>query len=206
MGTNYYARILPKRESKEHLKKLIDSDNFDEIKEEVEKTYGSYTANSYDGIYGGQVHLGKRSHGWKFLWNPNVYIIRQGHSEWIDNKDGSKTHHWIEEPDTYHYIYPLTKEGIKSFIDREDIEIYNEYNEKQDKEEFWNMALNWGKDDWDSKSYINWEKSRDPNFYEYKCTGEYVDALKSLGYEMISYSNSDFYSDGLRFATSTEFS
>ena len=34
MGTNYYARIIPSKERKEHLKKLIDENKFDEIQEE----------------------------------------------------------------------------------------------------------------------------------------------------------------------------
>ncbi len=210
MGTNYYARILPKRKQKEALKTLIDNDEFDKIKTQVEKIYGSYQMTSYDGESGGEIHLGKRSAGWKFLWNPNIYIIRNGHIEWIDNGNGHKTGEWIIDPNTYHFVYPLTKEGIKSFIDREDVVIYDEYDEKQDKEEFWKMALEWttwnNKEAFDSKSYVEWELSQNPNYREYTCNGEYVNALKFLGFKMISSSNSDFYSDGLRFATTTDFS
>ena len=132
MGTNYYARILPKRKQKEALKTLIDNDEFDKIKTQVEKIYGSYQMTSYDGESGGEIHLGKRSAGWKFLWNPNIYIIRNGHIEWIDNGNGHKTGEWIIDPNTYHFVYPLTKEGIKSFIDREDVVIYDEYDDTSD--------------------------------------------------------------------------
>ena len=33
MSTNYYARIIPSKERKEHLKKLIDENKFNEIKQ-----------------------------------------------------------------------------------------------------------------------------------------------------------------------------
>ena len=78
MGTNYYARIIPTKERKEKLKELIDSDDFRAIKEEIENLYGNYTdrESSYeDPNVRGIIHLGKRSGGWKFLWNPNITII-----------------------------------------------------------------------------------------------------------------------------------
>ena len=67
MGTNFYARIIPTKERKEQLKKLIDDDNFDELKALVNKTYEQPQYDSDDGTFiGGEVHLGKRSGGWKF--------------------------------------------------------------------------------------------------------------------------------------------
>jgi hypothetical protein len=155
-----------------------------------------------DKIIGGQVHLGKRSCGWKFLWNPNVFVVRHGHTEWEEIPGGRRVH-WIPEPSTLKYLYPLTKKGLKSFIDREDVLIYDEYDELQDKEEFWKMALEWGyeKDDegWDAASYEEKHTS-------YPVTGELTDLLKKEGYKFTTYTNSDFYSDGLRFAGFTDFS
>ena len=43
MGTNYYARIIPSKERKEHLKQLIDENKFDEIQKEVNQMYSSAT-------------------------------------------------------------------------------------------------------------------------------------------------------------------
>ena len=86
MGTNYYARILPTLEEKENLKKLIDSDDFYAIEKEVQRLYGEST--EYD--KGAEVHLGKRSGGWKFLFNPN-----------------------------YERYYKLTKEGLKEFLNNQ---------------------------------------------------------------------------------------
>ena len=209
MGTNFYARIIPTKKRKDELKQMIDNNDFKNIIEEISKTYGKYEYPYSDEI-AGEIHLGKRSGGWKFLWNPNIYLVRNGHCEWIENKGGGKSSKWIDEPDTAKYIYPLTKKGIKSFIDRDDVEIYDEYGEKQDKEEFFEMALDWvtwnNREAWDSKTYAEYEKSKNPNYREFKCHGEYIDLLKSEGFEMISDANHDFYSDGLRFSTSTDFS
>lgn len=51
MGTNFYARIIPTKERKEHLKKLIDNDEFDLIEDEIKE------------LYCNEIHLGKRSGG-----------------------------------------------------------------------------------------------------------------------------------------------
>lgn len=175
----------------------------------VNKTYSSpqycYDENTY---LGGEIHLGKRSSGWKFLWNPNLYKISKGHIEWTKTGKNSRAGHWVDDGYDVFKYYDLTKESIKAFIDREDVEIYNEYNEKQNKEEFWQMALNWGyeKDNkgWDGESYEEWEKSQNPNHKTYNYITDYVHFLKECGFTMGKY-NTDFYSDGLRFSTSTEY-
>lgn len=210
MGTNFYGRIIPTKERKQELKNIIDSDDFSKITEEISKTYAKIDVDWEGNICGGEVHLGKRSAGWKFLWNPNIYIIRHGHSVPIKIDEHCTTYKWVKEPNTYCYVYPLTKKGIKEFIDREDVEIYDEYGEKQDKETFFKEALEWttwkGEEAWDSASYEEFEKKENPKYHPYNVHGEYIDALKSLGYKMISESHSDFYSDGLRFSTTTDFS
>lgn len=210
MGTNYYGRIIPTKKRKEELYSLIDTDDFSKIIDEIDHSYGQFKLDWEGNPTGGEVHLGKRSAGWKFLWNPNIYLVRTGHLEKTKNKDGSTTTTWIKGPNSAFYLYPLTKKGIKSFIDREDIRIFNEYDEEQDKEEFFNMAINWttwkNEEAWDSRTYTEWELSRNPNYKEYRNTGEYIDLLINEGFKFISNSRSDFYSDGLRFATNTEFS
>lgn len=210
MGTNFYARIIPTKERKKELCNLIESSNdFRKIKEVIQETYGN--AFIEDGtLKGGVIHLGKRSAGWKFLWNPNCYVIHNGHIEWVDNGNGFKSGHYIPEPSTLYKLYNLTKKGIKDFIDRDYIEVYDEYGEKQDKEEFFKEAIEWttwnDREAWDSKTYAEYERKNNPNWKIYKCSGELVELLISEGYKMISEDYSDFYSDELRFSTSNEFS
>jgi hypothetical protein len=205
MGTNFFAKLIPTKERKKELHNAIDENNFSRVQTLVHEMYDSiYVDWGNDEIKGGCVHLGKRSGGWKFLWNPNIFLVRNGHSEWIDNDDGSRSSRWIPEPNTAKYVYPLTKKGIKAFIDREDVEIYDEYEEKQDKEEFWKEAIEWttwnGHEAWDADSY----DKEHPNERHFSLENEYTDFLESLGYKLSKY-KSDFYSDGLRFSTTTDF-
>ena len=203
MGTNYYAHIIPPHYRKSDLCEAIELNNFKLIRELTDEMYSSIRME-YGKIIGGTVHLGKRSGGWKFLWNPNVLIIRNGHIEWEESSEG-KLGRWIPEPSHLKYLYPLTKEGIKAFIDRDDIIIYDEYDEYQDKDDFWQMALAWGqKDGYDAASYEEHEE-KEGGYRQYPITGELTDLLIDEGYKFTSYSNSDFYSDGLRFAGFTEF-
>lgn len=206
MGTNYYCRIIPSKEQKEELYKAIETNDFPLVNRLTVKMFGDIDKNwDTQEIEGGRVHLGKASCGWKFCWNPNVYIKTSGHLEDINGQ-----RKYISDPDTPIYLYPLTKEGIKSFIDREDVLIYDEYDELQDKEKFWNMALNWGSNreggGWDSASYEEYEKKEGKPYRIYPVTGALTDLLEAEGYKFTSSSNSDFYSDGLRFAGFTDFS
>lgn len=189
MGTNYYARVIPTKKRKLELFSLINTDKWNEILEETHKIFDNFHPYNINDPITGVIHLGKRSAGWKFLWNPNIYLIRNGYT---------------------YYVYSLNKESIWNFINRPDIEIYDEYGEKQDKKEFFDMAINWitwkGKEAWDSKSYAEYERSKNPNYKDYSSRGEYIDLLLNEGFKMASESNHDFYSDGLRFATTTEFS
>ena len=197
MSCNYYARILPSKERKKELHDAIDADDFSLINTLTSELYGGIRMEwSNNSIVGGEVHLGKKSSGWKFLWNPNIFVMRHWHYE--DN-NGVRT--YISDPSTPIYTYPLTKKGIKAFIDREDVLIYDEYNELQDKEEFWQYALKNNKDDLDSASYEENKAGR-----MYPVEGELTDLLIQEGYKFTSHTNADFYSDGLRFAGFTEFS
>lgn len=201
MGCNYYARIIPSESDKRILKKMIDDNNFDTIKDKVERMYGRFhPGDKYDDPIG-EIHLGKSSAGWKFLWNPNIYIIRSGEIEHIDKGNGVTSVNYILNPNTAYYVYPLTKEGIKAFIDRDDVKIYDEYGKTYDKEEFFTWAA--GKTDgWDAESY----DKKHPNEYKWYNDGEYIDLLEAEGFEFTTDARSEFYSDGLRFATSTDFS
>lgn len=66
MGTNFYARIIPKEEDIKRVHRIIDgylTGNTLEIDDDILK----------DSVQ--KIHLGKRSCGWQFLWqnNPKYY-------------------------------------------------------------------------------------------------------------------------------------
>lgn len=180
MGTNYYGRIIPTADEKQKLIDAINDDNPTLVKKLTHKLYGS--RDEYIGE-GNIIHLGKRSGGWKFLWNPNVI-------EAWDNE----THEYKPK-----YIYPLTKKGITDFCMREDVVIYDDYGRKLDSKEFLDMAFNWCLDGLDSKEYHTNPKYKAPSFYG---DSERQKLWKQLGYKVEYY---DFYSDGLLFSTSTSF-
>lgn len=197
MGTNFYGRIIPSEERKSELKLAIDNNEFDRIEDLISETYS--TIRYENGcLIGGEFHLGKRSAGWKFLWNPNMYITR----ELLKDKDGQ----YYAGKYLCQYLYPLTKKGIKDFISRADIEIFDEYGKKYDKESFFQEAVNWttwkGEESFDSKTY----HLQYPNESVYPSDNDIIRYMIQEGMDFISNDRSDFYSDGLRFATTTEFS
>ena len=57
MGTNFYLRQKISNDKKELMKSLIDQERFDGLQAMIPK----------------DVHIGKRSYGWKFLWNANRF-------------------------------------------------------------------------------------------------------------------------------------
>jgi hypothetical protein len=191
MGTNFYARIIPKEEDKQKLIDAINNNQYDIIEDLASELYGK--RNDYSGV-GNEIHLGKRSSGWKFLWNPN--IIKVWDSEACDY--------------AYNYVYPLTKEGISNFVMREDVIITDEYGEQQDPKEFLEMAFSWGEPDgYTGKTYEKSHKG-ESGYKNYYWSEKYQRSMHSekdemwfdLGYIVEYY---DFESDGLRFATSVNF-
>jgi hypothetical protein len=208
MGTNYYARIIPKQEDKQKLIDAINNNQFDIVQRESKRLFGD--KDQYENI-GGIIHLGKRSGGWKFLWNANVY-------EYIDgriNEDGP----WDKTNFKYRheFIYPLTKQGISDFLHRDDVIIISEYydDELDDNvnrmgedlltaDEFLKMAFEWGqKDGWDSNGYKQYQIDNGKVYYDWS-DNERNQIWEDLGYKVNN--GCDFYSDGLRFSTSIDFS
>lgn len=66
MGTNYYARVIPKEENMKRVHRMIDdylTGNLLEIDNDILK----------DAVQ--KIHLGKNSYGWQFIWqaNPKYY-------------------------------------------------------------------------------------------------------------------------------------
>lgn len=97
MGTNFYARIIPKEEDIKRVHRIIDgylTGNTLEIDDDILK----------DTVQ--KIHLGKRSSGWQFLWQANPKY------------------------------YQDNLESIKEFLSRDDVIIYNEYEERFTLEKF----------------------------------------------------------------------
>ena len=199
MGTNYYARIIPKEEDKQKLIDAINDDRDDLIEDLASELYGH--RNEYT-RKGNKIHLGKRSCGWKFLWNPNTIKYCDGY---IDQE----TKEYIPVY-KYDQVYPLTKQGITDFCNREDVIITDEYGEQYTPEEFLEMAFSWGEPDgYTGKTYEESHKE-ESSYRNYYWSKKYQRSMHSendemwfdLGYIVEYY---DFESDGLRFATSVNF-
>lgn len=186
MGTNYYARIIPKEEDKNDLINAIINDDFNKILELSQELYGS--KDEYSGL-GGEIHLGKNSAGWSFLWNPNVRYYCDGYLD--ENKQFVPV--W-----KYEFTYPLNKQGITDFINREDIYIIDEYGEIQNKSEFLEWAFN--KQGLSHKEYQENPKYDSGSYWgeDPKVTEKWI----NLGF-FPEYG--EFFADGLRFSTCQEF-
>lgn len=190
MGTNFYARIIPKEEDKQKILDAISNNQYDIIEDLASELYGK--RNEYS-RKGNVIHLGKRSCGWKFLWNSNVIKYCD---EYIDTQSGESVP--IYKFDT---VYPLTKQGITDFIMREDVIVYDEYDELQDKEEFLEMAFTWCQPDGlTSKEYQENPKYNTGKYYP--IDERELKKWESFGVKVDYY---DFESDGLRFSTSINF-
>lgn len=189
MGTNYYARIIPKEEDKQKLLDAINNNQYDIIEDLASELYGN--RNEYS-RKGNVIHLGKRSCGWKFLWNSNVIRYANGYID--DNNQYIPVF-------KYDYVYPLTKQGITDFCNREDVIITDEYGEQHTSKEFLEMAFSWGEQDGlTSKEYQENPKYNAPPYFE--CKRE-TEKWENLGFKVEYY---EFESDGLRFSTSINFS
>ena len=199
MGTNFYARIIPKEEDKQKLIDFIKYNHFNVIEDLASELYGR--RNEYT-RRGNVIHLGKRSGGWKFLWNSNVIRYADGYLD--ENKQYVPVY-------KYDYVYPLTKQGITDFCNREDVIITDEYGEQYTPEDFLEMAFSWGQPDgYTGKTYEESHKG-ETGYRNYYWSEKYQRGMHTkddemwfdLGY-IVEYYN--FESDGLRFATSINFS
>lgn len=194
MATNYYAQITPTLERKRELVDLILVEkNYNRIISEIMRTFGLYYVDisGEPKADGGVVHLGRmdKPKG-RFLWNPNVYIFNALKSRY----DGAFEVQYTEI--VSHMLYKLDKASIETFIRRPDINLFTEYGEWVDKDEFLKMAFEF--DDWD-------EEETERNFELQYPEEELKKELKKLGYN-IRENSSIFYNDGLMFLASQNFS
>ena len=200
MGTNYYLMRQPTLAEKNELCDLIhSSDNFEDIMHMTHILYGSVDYDYDSGTYrGGRIHLGKRSGGWKFLWNTNWHKLMKGHSvaEPTD-EEGVTQYRWVDDGYEIFKFYDLNKKSLKEFIDRPEYILVDEYGEVMDKDEFFKMALEW--DGYDIDTYN--EAYPGSIWYPDK---ETYSLFENEGF-VLAKAKTEFYSDGLRWATSTDF-
>lgn len=120
MGTNFYTKIpCKKRELKEKINTLIDNDNLQEAKEVLDNA-----------IEETELHIGKRSYGWKFLFNAH------------------NCKYW-----------DLTKQGIIDYIKKNNGKIVDEYGEEFTLDQFWNEEID-TENGYDAESYEREHPSR----------------------------------------------
>ena len=162
MGTNYYFRHCEKLIQISYLKKL--------------KTIGS---EPYSDDW---IHLGKKSMGWRFCWNPNVGVKKRGAKIIVT------------------YIYPLSRKGIEAFILQDKIEIFDEYGGWVDKKDFLEMAFS--EEGVTGDTYAGLESGPLTMFSQQERQKDW----KRLGYSFKNDYSYDFEVDGLIFSTTTEFS
>ena len=136
MGTNIYMRKIPKAERKKELMDLITKQyqqRIDSVKDDVGRCPGE-TDRSLDEdidslrqqIYE-EVHIGKCSHGWKFLFAPN--------------------------PKYYQEI----KESVLAFIHSEDWTLMDEYGETIDPDIFWEEYVVTHENGFTATTYQEWQ-------------------------------------------------
>ena len=176
MGTNFYARrIIPSEDDRIVIGGYIDSADMEEA---IESDVSEFDSIDQYVNEGNEVHLGKRSAGWKFLWNPNVYRMN----------------------DSWHFTYLLTKQGIADFLKQEGMVITDDYGKTYEPDEFLTMAFNWCVDGLDNKEYHTNPKYEAGSYYP--DNPKVIEKWRSLGFNPEYY---NFYSDGLVFSTSMNF-
>lgn len=159
MGTNFYVRINVKSRDKEkvysYFKYLSEHEH--------------WAHKRYDGKYI-DIHIGKRSAGWRFLFCANE-----------------------------NFLYPLTKEGISEFIQRNGGgHIRDEYGRSFTTDQFWNEEIS-TTSGWDIESYYRNNPQEKRYHYNSNDFSSWTKEFKPNEY-------GEFYSDGLRFTVSTYFS
>ena len=178
MGTNFYARrIIPSENDRVVIGGYISSDD---MADAIESDVSEFDSIDQYVSKGNQIHLGKRSAGWKFLWNPNVYRVN----------------------DSWDFTYPLTKQGIADFLNQEGMVITDDYGKTYEPDEFLAMAFNWCVDGLDAKEYQTNPKYGAGTYFYGHDDPKVAEKWMSLGFKS-EYCN--FYSDGLVFSTSVNF-
>lgn len=170
MGTNYYVNIRPKQEVLDKFVADVQAGQLIGMKARACDLFRTY-------------HLGKKSIGWKFLWNLN-------YDSWEDE-------------------YPLfepNKKSIREFVMRDDVLIYDEYGVVVNKEKF--LSIGFTDEGFDSDTYEENRKEGDPYYNsEYHISldeSTMFGMVERKGYKLAKI-KTEFFSDGLRFSMCDDF-
>ena len=158
MGTNYYCRKIPTVAEMKEMQQALTERQYDKLQHLIDTNAKEY-------------HIGKRSYDWQFLFAPH-----------IKRRSGFYNSGQIVSP------WEETIESIKSYLSREDIEIYDEYGQKFSFYDFWNDEI--------GDSLFN-----DPDMY---MNG--TDYHNKYPNEPVIFSDTEFTTEeGLRFSTDEDF-
>lgn len=191
MGTNFYAKRQITDDTLQSMKRIVDiilqpgtNDvrllNVEALKELCDRTLE--TTN---------IHLGKRSSGWQFLW---------------DHNDGK--------------FYDLSLKDIHKFVKEEcGNVVYDEYGDVYSWEDFIKEEIGYclyqGEKYWNGEAYNRWVLSDDVDEFNNsesmkRMAREYLNEPKKViticDKEYETYCHDFTTKDGLRFASSTDFS
>jgi len=139
MGTNVYMRRIPTSAQKEDLKQLLKK-QYEEAIESIDRDEDLHPARedwrladeiekTRNRIYE-EIHIGKRSCGWKFLFAPNPQH------------------------------YDETKESILQFLHQDGWQLFDEYGDKIDPDLFWDEYVTRMEDGWTGETYDKWEREQ----------------------------------------------
>lgn len=165
MSTNFYMKRLPTEEDQRTILDLAQAQEYAQLSRFVDSILEP-------------IHLGKRSCGWKFLWNHN------------NGKYWSMT-----DPRT-----------LEDFIYNKSYQIVDEYDQPYTAYEFMKMVEDWDKDPvnrFTDESYEKWERENGNPNYSIRCNERDAYYIHSMtGYRPV-YNDITIY--GIRYCVSSEF-
>lgn len=191
MGTNFYAKRKVSDDTLQMIKKSVDMMFNAPSNQVCLMDIEHVKVLCENALEASDIHLGKRSSGWQFLW---------------DHNDGK--------------FYGLSLKDIHRFVKEEcGNVVYNEYGDVYSWEDFINKEIGYclyqGEKYWNGEAYNRWVLSDDVNDFNNtesmkRMAREYLNEPKKLiligGEEYESYCHDFTTKDGLRFASSTDFS
>lgn len=165
MGTNFYMKRIPTEDDIQKMSTLALEQKLVELQNYVTEMNN-------------EIHIGKRSCGWKFLFN---------------HQDGE-------------YFDPHHQESLKAWLDDPHYKIVDEYGDEYTFEQFWKMIIDWNSNphnNWDDAAYAKHEREQSRWFNISTCNVEEAERIfRRFGVRPLYH---DFWLDGLRYSTSTEF-
>ena len=182
MGTNFYTKIIDSKEEKESLKRTFNSF----LKGKISKDALISVINNSNK----EIHLGKRSGGWQFLWDHNNGKYYDLSLKDIESfiKDKCFNTVYDEYGDFYSWKEFITKE-IGSFLYKDNNHFNGESYEK--------YVIENPLEKWNTIGEIRLAR-------ETLASNKKTITIRNKNYEVYCH---DFTTeDGLRFADSTEFS